>query len=357
MRSYFMVLSGNPLTQMAGQCALQHVLTTPDFMHDIHTYETYEGAVEMLTYICEVMRIVQSKRIDRSPYIAINGDGSTDLGKQHQFTIDIRTIDPITNETHTEFLQLSNCAATARAMTLAFVRALGTNMKKVIGGGFDGANSMMGAKGGVQALLKEYAPFAEFVHCVCHRAALLSKYAVGDDSNTAIARLHDALAKIYAAFARSSVRLDDLHAFQAEFGEPTLNPKSLAATRWLSSRDAALQAKKIINSLLAKFDSLEQEKSGDEEKQAEVSDLKKYIHSAEFVILLHVHYQMLDVQATLATKFQAKDTFIGEIRLEVNALKTAMAKFANASNGLEVPSPHTAAPLLLTVPTVLRTGA
>ena len=90
-------------------------------------YQSAEGAVEMLTYICEVMWIVQSKRIDLSPYIAINGDGSTDLGKQHQFTIDIRTIDPTTNETHTEFLQLSNCAATARAMTLAFVRALGTS--------------------------------------------------------------------------------------------------------------------------------------------------------------------------------------------------------------------------------------
>jgi hypothetical protein len=177
-------------------------------------YETVEGAIEMLTLISEVERIAQCERIRLSPWISICGDGSTDLGKQHNFVMDIRYLDPATNDVHTEFVKLSDCPGTARAMTKAFIRMLGEIapdlILKLVGGSFDGANAMMGAKGGVQKQLKDYSPFAIFVHCVCHRAALLSRDAVAGD-NESIASLHDALAKIYALFSRSGVRIDDLH--------------------------------------------------------------------------------------------------------------------------------------------------
>ena len=122
---------------------------------------------------------------------------------------------------------------------------------KLVGGAFDGANSMMGSKGGVQKLLKDYSPFAIFVHCVCHRAALLARDAVSD-SDDAIGVLHDALAKIYAIFSRSGTRIEDLHQFQEEFMEPNLNPVSIAATRWLSSEHACTQLNRIAKSMLSK---------------------------------------------------------------------------------------------------------
>jgi hypothetical protein len=68
---------------------------------------------------------------------------------------------------------------------------------------------MMGAKGGVQAKLQEYAPFARFVHCVCHRQALLGAAAVNGSAQ--VAYVHSALQKIYVLFARSGIRLEKLH--------------------------------------------------------------------------------------------------------------------------------------------------
>jgi len=140
-------------------------------------------------------------------------------------------------------------------MTLAFIKML-TDIApdlvlKLVGGAFDGANSTMGSKGGVQKLLKDYSPFAIFVHCVCHRAALLARDAVSD-SDDAIGVLHDALAKIYAIFSRSGTRIEDLHQFQEEFMEPNLNPVSIAATRWLSSEHACTQLNRIARSMLSK---------------------------------------------------------------------------------------------------------
>jgi hypothetical protein len=88
-------------------------------------YETVEGAIEMLTLISEVERIAQCERIRLSPWISICGDGSTDLGKQHNFVMDIRYLDPATNDVHSEFVKLSDCPGTARAMTKAFIRMLG----------------------------------------------------------------------------------------------------------------------------------------------------------------------------------------------------------------------------------------
>ena len=82
--------------------------------------------------------------------------------------MDIRYFDPATNDVHTEFVKLSDCPGTARAMTKAFIRMLGEIapdlILKLVGGSFDGANAMMGAKGGVQKQLKDYSPFAIFVH-------------------------------------------------------------------------------------------------------------------------------------------------------------------------------------------------
>eukprot|EP01046_Picozoa_sp_COSAG06_P087770 COSAG06_NODE_34242_length_477_cov_1.224868_1_plen_153_part_10 len=125
------------------------------------------------------------------------------------FTMDIRYVDDKGN-THTEFLELIECAGNAESMTYAFLSVLGPDLlQKLIGGAFDGASSMMGAKGGVQKKLQEYAPFARFIHCVCHHQALLGAAAV--DGSPEIAAVHSALQKIYALFARSGIRLEKLH--------------------------------------------------------------------------------------------------------------------------------------------------
>lgn len=164
------------------------------------------------------------------------------------FTMDIRYIDENYN-THTEFLELIECAGNAESMTYAFLAVLGPDLlAKLVGGAFDGASAMMGSKGGVQVKLQNYARFARFVHCVCHRQALLGAAAV--KGNPEIEAVHFSLQKIYALFARSGLRLEALHDAQEEFGEALLNPIKVGDTRWLSSELAARFATRCVSSII-----------------------------------------------------------------------------------------------------------
>ena len=141
------------MTEMSSLITLVRKLTSPTWglqfdpgvegdMICTGEYENYNGAIEMLIFISEIERIAQCERIRKSPVVSVMGDGSTDLGKLHNFVMDVRYLDPVTNVVHTEFVRLSDCPGTARAMTLAFIKML-TDIApdlvlKLVGGAFDG---------------------------------------------------------------------------------------------------------------------------------------------------------------------------------------------------------------------------
>ena len=56
---------------------------------------------------------------------------------------------------------------------------------------------MFGEINGVAALLKDYAPCAEFIHCVAHRIALASKHALASEGAEVEAALEEVLPKLY----------------------------------------------------------------------------------------------------------------------------------------------------------------
>lgn len=100
----------------------------------------------------------------------------------------------------------------------------------IIGFGSDNASVMMGATGGVQAKLKEIAPYIYIQGCTCHSLHLCASAAAGKLPNTVEQFARD----IYAYFKNSSKRLSELRECQVFAEEKPHKLLYPSQTRWLS---------------------------------------------------------------------------------------------------------------------------
>eukprot|EP01046_Picozoa_sp_COSAG06_P000619 COSAG06_NODE_17_length_34906_cov_31.908268_44_plen_143_part_00 len=71
-----------------------------------------------------------------------------------------------------------------------------------------------------------------------------------------------------------------------------------------------------------------------EKEGTEVQALKDRMHSADFVVLLHVHSQLLNIQAELNKRFQSKDIMVGDIHYEIEKFKQDLMPFTKGEGTL-----------------------
>nr|CAI5856841.1 unnamed protein product [Callosobruchus analis] len=65
------------------------------------------------------------------------------------------------------------CAAGLKTVILNLTKKYGIDLTKCRGQGYDRANVMLGVYGGLQTLIKEHAPNADYVHCAAHALNLV----------------------------------------------------------------------------------------------------------------------------------------------------------------------------------------
>ena len=122
--------------------------------------------------------------IDRSPFIGIIADGTTDEDGMEQFSISVRYLEVSTFVVHDAFLVFYNPnSSTADALTSAIVDVmlrLNIPLAKLRGHSFDGASNMSGRLNGVQVQLKAMQTKSVYVHCVCHSLELALQEAAND---------------------------------------------------------------------------------------------------------------------------------------------------------------------------------
>ena len=85
------------------QAALARRLDVPGFAeNDSSTYETKDAAEDILAQISKQFSEDQLKRLAQSPFFSVTADGSTDIGKLHTLTIDVRYLHPKSCEVTTD---------------------------------------------------------------------------------------------------------------------------------------------------------------------------------------------------------------------------------------------------------------
>ena len=114
----------------------------------------------------------------KSQFFSIQAEESKDVRKTEQLSLVIRFFVEDAKNIHECFqtfiaMESVDAESTCKAI-LRKLERMGLDYKGcLVGMGFDGASVMSGKLGGVQTLIKEKAPMANYVHCCAHRLNLV----------------------------------------------------------------------------------------------------------------------------------------------------------------------------------------
>ncbi|XP_052771149.1 zinc finger MYM-type protein 1-like [Mya arenaria] len=114
---------------------------------------------------------VKERILSDCPYFAIIVDEATDKSTKEQLSLCVRFVDN-KGTVREEFLGFLQCASVKGielcANSLSFFQEADLDVLKVRAQCYDGASNMSGKYRGVQALVRERSPHANYVHCKAH---------------------------------------------------------------------------------------------------------------------------------------------------------------------------------------------
>ena len=127
----------------------------------------------------------------------------------------------------------------SQEIILARISETGLGDAHLIGQSYDGAATMSGVRGGVQAIIKEHHPAAVYLHCAAH---CLNLTLVNSSKVLPIGRAFALISRIITLLRGSAKRSDafceNIRTLQSEASK-TATPK-MSDTRWVERHDAVL---------------------------------------------------------------------------------------------------------------------
>nr|CAI5836279.1 unnamed protein product [Callosobruchus analis] len=140
---------------------------------------------EIISLLGTTVRNNIISEIKKAPFLTIILDTTQDLPKIDQLSVVFRYISVTENddnvpkeikicESSLGFTAVTDCSAAGlRTVILNLTKEYGIDLTKCRGQGYDGANVMSGVYGGLQTLIKEHTPNADYVHCAAHALNLV----------------------------------------------------------------------------------------------------------------------------------------------------------------------------------------
>lgn len=197
-------------------------------------YLSTKSITSILEAFGTTMESVLCNKLVGCKEFAVMADESTDINGVEELSLCVRYINS-TGVTE-QFLGCWPLQSTkAVDITEAIVSRLpsfGLDPADIVAVSFDGASTMSGEHGGVQALLKAYAPNLLYVHCRSHLLQLALVKAC--DAVPNIKRVLSAVTKLYSLFSHSPRRLNMLKATQVAIDKTAHKLVKPGQTRWLS---------------------------------------------------------------------------------------------------------------------------
>ena len=231
-------------------------------------------------------------------------DESTDVSVAQVLALVVRVYDPLNRKTQDLLLDLVEPhGGTAQGLFQAVMDALkaaGVDQNNIIGLGADNCSTMMGANGGLRALLEEVVPGLFVMGCVCHSLALCSGHAA-----RCLPSWLEMLVKDIASYlSRSPKRRDALALIQEAVNAPCHQIPKVAMTRWLS-RGAVLQRIfEQYEALKLFFRSEAVTTEGKENRAAEIAHRLEQQGTKHMLLFVHFVIKKVDVLNLL---FQSED--------------------------------------------------
>ncbi|KAJ8301583.1 hypothetical protein KUTeg_020570 [Tegillarca granosa] len=268
-------------------------------------YQNVDGCINMIKSIAAT---------EKSKFISVLADGSTDSAVIEQETVYVRFEDGLPKTQFVDIVPLSsaNSDGVLKGIDTGLENIGLTREKvdsKIVGCNFDGASVMMGNKSGVSSKIKERLRRGIImIHCVAHNLELAVLDAVKGISY---------LSTLNLLFNRR-----ELVEIASVLEEASIKQTGLQKTRWVASRHRALVAlEKSFPTVVYYFN--HSASTGKGEDQAKAKGIVKELCSERFVRFLHFMIDLTKVLSDISKQFQNDHLFISDVsvKLEVCLLK------------------------------------
>lgn len=210
-------------------------------------------ADEFVAIIAAEVKTTMLEAIRRSKYFSLIVDSTPDVSHIDQLTVCARYVDDVGLAIERFLGFLANTGHKGREMqfeVVDFLKDIEIVITDCRGQSYDNAPNMSGIYQGLQALIKEICPLAEYVPCSPHSLNLTLQHAA--ENIPEVARFFLFVQNIYVFFSASTRRWDILldhlksdlvEKKEVNAQERLLVPKKLSGTRW-SARDDSCRALK-----------------------------------------------------------------------------------------------------------------
>ena len=267
-------------------------------------YTSQQSMFEFVTILSQCIERNIQTELDRSEYISLLCDETTDISITKQLIVYVRYA--LDGELRVRYFKISDL----KDGTAVTIEAELLSMSKIVGFGSDGASVMVGRRNGVATRLKSYNPSLISVHCVAHRLALAAAQAA--DTIPYLKKFKKYVSQIFYYYHNSSVRSASLKAIQEVLDDPVLKTKAAEDTRWLSHDQAISTIRRILPSIIAHT-----EKEAEEKGDALALGIVHVIRSYYFVASVYLLSDVLPHLSRLSRLFQERDIDFSKVGIHV----------------------------------------
>ena len=302
---------------------MKQVLTMPN---GTTKYLSHQIQNEIIHCLATRLKATLVAEIKNAPFYSIIMDTTQDITKRDQLSQVFRYLKIILNdkneptsfeirEVFLGFNEIRDHSADGLYQeTLNLLKINDISLSNCRGQAYDGASVMSGAYNGVQALLRNDAPNALYVHCASHNLNLVINDAV--KSSKKVATFFAQLENIYSYFGNSIKRWDLLSQFT---GESKITLKRLNPTRWAGRYTSLLAVKLRFLDIMKALTELSLRSSKKDERE-EALRLQNNINTFEFVFLCVLLSKVLTEVHIPSTLLQTQNL---DIMTATNSLQTA----------------------------------
>ena len=224
-------------------------------------YTSHEIQNELLKIMAHhVLRRVADS-LQRSPFLTIMIDETTDVSNQEQVTVVMRRVNEEL-EVYEEFLGLYQVASIVADSLAAVIKdtmtRLNLSMRKLRGQCYDGCSTMSGARSGVAKRIADIEPRALFTHCYGHSLNLAANDTIKNSRvmKSALETTHE-ITKLIKFSPRREAIFRDLKA-ESDFASKNraAGIRVLCPTRWTVRADSLLSILSNYSVLLSTWDDI-----------------------------------------------------------------------------------------------------
>lgn len=280
---------------------------------------------ELLQNMLEVCREQIILEIEKTSFVAIMSDDTTDISETTQTVIVFRyELDGIIYERFWGFFNPENVNAQGISSCILneIDKVLKNDPSKLIAQTYDGANVMKGEQGGVQYKIQQVYPNAHYIHCYAHQLNLVMKHV---SSSVKSARLFFAnLSGIAAFFSKSPQRLAALDEF---VNRRIPRPSS---TRWNFNIRTVNTVFENKNNLIKCFEKLQSTSTTDKTIQSSTG-LLSLMKNETFLFWLELFHKIMPNVEILYNQFQSRNIDAYKVQKVLNEFYNSISTIRNSN--------------------------